>query len=1040
MKKIKLSILFLFLTFLVNAQNGLNDPTFNTFDAGIYGDGFGYTQRVRATSIQNDGKIIASGDFTSYNNTSTNRISRINTDGSIDLTFSIGSGFNYSVYTTCIQPDGKIIVGGDFTSYNGTSRNGIIRLNPNGSIDPTFNIGTGFNASVSGICLQPDGKIIVGGLFTSFNGTTSNKIIRLNSNGSVDASFNTGLGFNQDVQSVNVLPNGKIIVGGGFTTYNGTSRNRIAQLNTDGSLDPSFTVSGGFNNYVLSTEIQTDGKIVVGGGFQSFNGISRNAIARLNSDGSLDATFNPGTGCNGYVFTSKIQSDGKILIGGNFASFNGTTREKAARLNTDGTLDSGFNSGDGFNDYVYSINIQTNGRIIVGGNYSHYNNIIRLGITRLNIDGSMEVSTFNFGSGFNDQVFKTAIQSDGKILVIGVFNSFNAVLRNGITRLNTDGSIDSTFNPGTGFDNQIGFGTQVNSINIQPDGKIIVGGHYTTYNGTPANRIVRLNTDGSIDMTFNPGSGFDNIVLSSDIQSDGKIVAVGDFTSFDGIPRSRIVRLNTDGSIDPTFDPGSGFNYIVYQNIIQPDGKIIVTGNFSSFNGSPTYQVARLNSDGTLDPSFTIGNGFNDNVYCSALQPDGKILIGGAFTSFQGAPAGRIVRLNVDGSMDSSFDTGSGFDPGFGSSGALCSIFIQPDGKIIATGGFILFNGIPRNFVARLNPDGSNDASFNIGTGANTIVYSSNIQTDGKVLLVGNFNTFNGVRRTKITRLLNCNSPATRTDVINHTCPFTWIDGNVYTSDNNTATFTIAGVAANDCDSIITLNLTIQDSTTPIPDIATLPDILATCTVTTLIPPTATDNCAGTIAATHNATLPITFQGTSVITWIYYDGNGNTTTQTQNIVISAIDNSVNQNDLILTANYAGQNYQWIDCGNGNTPLPGETDQTFTATENGSYAVVINDGICTDTSSCILIDFVGIEKLTDHFNVTAYPNPTNGTLTINASEAIQSIQIQTIIGQEVNQIQTIEQENYHLKLPADPGVYLLFVTTKKGSKLLKVIKN
>jgi uncharacterized delta-60 repeat protein len=1043
MKKIKLSILFLFAAFFINAQNGLNDPTFNTFDNGIYGNGYGFNSTVRTTSLQPDGKIIAGGDFSSFNGTSKNFILRLNVDGSIDSTFHIGNGFNNAVYTTSLQADGKIIVGGMFTSYNGVSRNNIVRLNTDGSIDPTFDPGIGFNDIVRTICIQPDGKIIAGGSFTSFNGVTSNRIKRLNPNGSVDAAFNIGSGFDQEVYSINVSPNGKIIVGGGFTTYNGTSRNRIVRLNTNGSIDAAFIIGSGFSGlsyYVLTTDFQVDGKIIAGGFFDSYNGVSRNGIVRLNADGSIDASFNPGTG-TGFVLTTKTQSDGKIIVGGFFTSFNGMDHGRIVRLDSNGTVDTGFNTEDGFNDGVHSINIQTDGKIIVAGNYSSYDYIsIRPRIVRLNNDGFLEAGTFNFGTGFNDQVFETAIQTDGKILVIGEFNSYNGVIKNGIARLNTDGSIDSTFNSGTGFSNHIGYTNDVATIIIQPDGKIIAGGNFTIYNGIPVNKIVRLNTDGSIDPTFDPGGGFDYIVLSTNLQSDGKIVAVGNFTSFNGVPRNRVVRLNTDGSIDPTFDPGSGFNYDAYSCTIQTDGKILIGGAFNTFNGSPVNRMVRLNSDGTLDASFNTGTGFNNvpgyssNVRSCSIQPDGKIIIGGEFTSYDGTPAGRIVRLNTDGSIDPSFDTGSGF------SGGLWSTLIQPDGKIITTGGFISFNGIPRNFIARLNPDGSNDATFNIGQGANTIVYSSNMQSDGKIILVGNFYTFNGVLRTKITRLLNCDSPATRTDVVHHSCPFTWIDGNVYTSGTTTATFTIPGVAANDCDSIITLNLTIEDSIVPIPDMATLPDLVATCAVTTLIPPTATDNCGGTLSATHNATLPITFQGTSAIIWTYDDGNGNTTTQTQNIVISAMDNSVSQTDLVLTANYSGQSYQWIDCGNGNTPLPGETNQTYTASENGTYAVIITNGICTDTSACTLIDFVGIEKLTDPFNVTAYPNPTNGTLTINASEIILSIQIQTIIGQEVNHIQNIEQGNYQLNLPVDSGVYLLVVTTKKGSKLLKVIKN
>src|SRR5690606_21892439 len=110
--------------------------------------------------------------FNSFNGTARSRIARLNTDGSLDTTFNIGSGFNYRVYSIVTQTDGKIIVGGEFTSFNGTPRNYIARLNTDGSLDTTFNVGTGFNLSVNSISPQTDGKIIVGGWFSSFNGTS----------------------------------------------------------------------------------------------------------------------------------------------------------------------------------------------------------------------------------------------------------------------------------------------------------------------------------------------------------------------------------------------------------------------------------------------------------------------------------------------------------------------------------------------------------------------------------------------------------------------------------------------------------------------------------------------------------------------------------------------------------------------------------------------------------------------------------------------------------------------------------------------------
>jgi uncharacterized delta-60 repeat protein len=193
-----------------------------------------------------------------------------------------------------------------------------------GALDLTFNPGTGANNDVMSTAIQTDGKIIIGGDFTAYNGTTVNRIARLNSDGSLDGSFNTGTGSDQPVKSITIQTDGKIIIGGFFATYSGTTVNNITRLNTGGSLDGSFNTGTGPSGPVMSTAIQTDGKIIIGGSFFNYNGSTANNISRLNTDGSLDGSFNTGTGADSYVYTTAIQTDGKIIIGGLFTAYNGT--------------------------------------------------------------------------------------------------------------------------------------------------------------------------------------------------------------------------------------------------------------------------------------------------------------------------------------------------------------------------------------------------------------------------------------------------------------------------------------------------------------------------------------------------------------------------------------------------------------------------------------------------------------------------------------------------------------------------------------------
>ncbi len=586
MKKILTTTIAVFaLAFTTFAQPGAIDLTFNPTDIG-FGRGDVANGTVYTTSIQSDGKIIIGGQFTSYNGTARMCIARLNADGTLDAGFNPGTGANGIVYTTQIQSDGKIIIGGGFASYNGTARYGIARLNADGTLDATFNpTGT---SSIYTTSIQSDGKIIIGGSFISYSGTSRNGIARLNADGTLDAGFNPGTGANWIVYTTQIQSDGEIIIGGNFTSYNGTARNRIARLNADGTLDAGFNPGLGASGTVYTTSIQSDGKIIIGGRFTTYNGTARNRIARLNANGTLDAGFNPGTGANSTVETTQIQSDGKIIIGGGFTSYNGTARMCIARLNAAGTLDAGFNPGTGANRTVFTTSIQSDGKIIIGGRFTTYNGTARNYIARLNADGTL--AGFNIkGTGANDWVYTTQIQSDGKIIIGGNFTSYNGTSRNRIARLNADATLDGTFTPGTGAN-----GT-VNTTSIQSDGKIIIGGGFTSYNGTSRNRIARLHADGTLDAGFTPGTGANGSVTTTSIQSDGKIIIGGDFTTYNGTARNRIARLNADGTLDAGFNiKGTGANRTVYTTAIQSDGKIIIGGDFTVYSGTGRNRVARI--------------------------------------------------------------------------------------------------------------------------------------------------------------------------------------------------------------------------------------------------------------------------------------------------------------------------------------------------------------------------------------------------------------------------------------------------------------
>jgi uncharacterized delta-60 repeat protein len=302
-----------------------------------------------------------------------------------------------------------------------------------------------------------------------------------------------------------------------------------------------------------------------------------------------------------------------------------------ARLNGDGTTDNVFMScvGSG-TEWVSAITAPTGsgflgGWVLVGGLFTNLELLSP-------IDGSFATSI-----DVNGEVRAIAVQADGKVLVGGSFISIGGQVRNGIARLNNDGTVDTAFNPNTN--------AAVNTMAVQADGKILVGGEFNSIAGQARYGIARLNSDGTLDGTFN--TLINNFVTAIAVQADGKILVGGNFTGLGGPPRSYLARLNTDGTLDNTFF--SFANDLVYAIALQADGKILVGGRFTSIDGAPRNYIARLNTN--AGPDLAFDPNANNWVYGISVQSDGKIVLGGEFTAvgpLGGQPRNHIARLLND--------------------------------------------------------------------------------------------------------------------------------------------------------------------------------------------------------------------------------------------------------------------------------------------------------------------------------------------------------------------------------------------------------
>ena len=363
---------------------------------------FSNSDNILSAIQQSDNKLLVGGDFITYSGSTVNRIVRMSPDGIQDQSFNTGTGFDFFINTIIQQSDDKLVAGGGFLAYSGSAANRIVRLNLNGTIDTTFNTGTGFNNTVRTIIQQSDDKLVVGGDFITYSGSTVNRIVRLNLNGTIDTTFNIGTGFNNTVQTVIQQSDDKIIVGGNFTTYSGSTANRIVRINPNGTIDTTFNTGTGFNFEPYSIAEQSNNTLVVIGDFTTYSGSANNYIVRINPNGTIDTTFNTGTGFaggSGPPIVIYQQPDKKLIVGGFFRRYNSVSDNALGivRLNPDGTNDLTFNSIKGFDPDagIYSFIQQPNKKLIVGGFFSSYSGSLANGLISLDEDNTITKKRIN---------------------------------------------------------------------------------------------------------------------------------------------------------------------------------------------------------------------------------------------------------------------------------------------------------------------------------------------------------------------------------------------------------------------------------------------------------------------------------------------------------------------------------------------------------------------------------------------------------------------------------------------------------------------
>jgi uncharacterized delta-60 repeat protein len=380
-------------------------------------------------------------------------------------------------------------------------------------------------------------------------------------------------------------------------------------------------------------------------------GVGNGSVTLRLLDDDRPGAVRPSAAPNGTVIALKAL-DGGALIAGDFTEVGGVPRTGVARLRGDGSPDPDFNPPELVNSRVKSFVVPpakilsvtqlSNGDWMLGGFVGLADGVPVGNLVRLKPDGRRD-TTFTH-PGFDSAVHAVVEQPDGRLLVGGIFDHVGQERLRGLVRLMPDGSVDRSFRLEPGMQGVVVAGM---TIGLLPDGRILVGGIIAGYNGQTVRNLIRLNPDGSLDPTFPLlAGGASTHPVSIAVLPDGRAYVGGFFETIGGRAFRRLVRLNPDGSVDPGFRaPQPNGEVMDLQPL--PNGQLLVGGAFTNVAGSNRRFVALLHEDGTLDPNFDLGRGAGDHVWCLAAGGDGSLHLGGAFQRFNDQPAPYLARLRL---------------------------------------------------------------------------------------------------------------------------------------------------------------------------------------------------------------------------------------------------------------------------------------------------------------------------------------------------------------------------------------------------------
>jgi len=632
------------------------------------------------------------------------------------------------VLASVVQPDGKVIIGGEFGYVNGVARNNIARLNADGSLDASWNPGA--SSYVAALAVDSSGNVYAGGNFQQIGGQSRDFVAKLSgATGAADATWNPGA--NNPVFALVPDGAGSLYVGGDFNSVGGQPRNRVARVSTSGA-GAVDAWNPGADAIVFSIALDGAGSVFVGGRFANIGGVARNYLAKVSaSSGATDASWNASidTAGNNGIHAMVIAA-GNVYAGGEFFSVGGQSRGYLARFPAagSGAVDTGWNPNAASTLHALAFD-GTN--LYAGGGFNSIGGQGRNGVARMPLTGAA-------ADGWNPNAtapVRSLALGGGNVYVGGHFVSLGGATRGGFAAISASSASavsgwPSVFSPG-----------QVYSVARDGAGRTIIAGRFVAMGDatTLRSNIARFNADGSLDSAWNPDPNGHVAAVLPD--ASGNVYAAGYFSFIGGQTRGYLARLTAATGAADAWNPGA--DYIVWTLASDAAGDVYAGGYFGSVGGQPRNRLAKISAAGVVDPSWNPNA--NNTVLALATDGAGSVFAGGEFTSIGGTARGGLAKISsASGAVDATWNPDANAD--------VRALAIDGSGSVFAGGGFRIIGGQGRNYIAKLSTGGSGAADATWNPDADFTV--SALKLDGSGLYVGgDFGRIGGATRNNLAKI-----------------------------------------------------------------------------------------------------------------------------------------------------------------------------------------------------------------------------------------------------------------------------------------------